>query len=194
MEFVSKSKIKLSREISDLDSFAFDFLKILEKYSNYVIIGGYVSILLGRSRASEDIDVIIPKLELTKFIVLCENLYKNGFYCLNTDDFKEIYDYLINHVSVRFARKDTIIPNMEVKFAKTKFDKIALNNPIEIHVKNKKIIIACLELQIAFKEIVLRSPKDIEDARHIRNVAGEYLDKNLIKKYSEDLYEFYFGK
>jgi len=46
VEFISKSKIKICREISDLDSFTLDFLKILEKHSKYVVISGYVAISL----------------------------------------------------------------------------------------------------------------------------------------------------
>ncbi len=194
MEFVSKSKIKLDRELSDLDNFTLDFLKILEPHSKYVIISGYVAILLGRSRASEDIDLIVPKLNFISFKALCKELYANDFYCLNTDDYKEAYDYLKNNVSVRFAKKDTIIPNMEVKFVKTPFDELALSRPIEIMVKDKQIIISCLELQIAFKEQVLKSPKDLEDAQHIRAVAYGHLSNELIKKYAVMLNEFYFGK
>jgi len=52
VEFISKSKIKICREISDLDSFTLDFLKILEKHSKYVVISGYVAILLGQLRNS----------------------------------------------------------------------------------------------------------------------------------------------
>jgi hypothetical protein len=45
-------------------------------------------------------------------------------------------------------------------------------------------------LQIAFKEKVLKSPKDIEDARHLRNVAEGHLDFDLIKKYEVLLAEY----
>ena len=60
MEFISKNNIKIDRELSELDIFTLDFINVLKKYTKYVLVSGYVSILLGRSRASEDIDVIIP--------------------------------------------------------------------------------------------------------------------------------------
>ena len=44
-------------------------------------------------------------------------------------------------------------------------------------------------MQIAFKEAVLKSPKDIEDARHIRIVAGKHIREILIKKYKRLLNE-----
>lgn len=62
MEFLSNKTIKIDRELSELDVFTIDFIKILKNYSDYVIVSGYVSILLGRARSSEDIDVIIPKM------------------------------------------------------------------------------------------------------------------------------------
>lgn len=49
-----KKEIITDREIGELDKFAIEFLQILEKYADYVIISGYVSILLGRTRATED--------------------------------------------------------------------------------------------------------------------------------------------
>jgi len=67
MKFIDKKTIKIDREISDLDNFTLDFIKILEKNTDYVIVSGYVAILLGRARASEDVDVIIPKIDFPKF-------------------------------------------------------------------------------------------------------------------------------
>jgi len=36
-----------------------NFVKILEKYFEYVVAPSYVSIVFGRARATEDIDIII---------------------------------------------------------------------------------------------------------------------------------------
>ena len=69
MEF-TKGEIKLDKELSELDKFAIEFLSILEKYTNYVVISGYVTILLGRTRATDDIDVFIKPLSKEKFIHL----------------------------------------------------------------------------------------------------------------------------
>jgi len=56
-----------------------------------------------------------------------------------------------------------------------------LKNSINVRLGNKEILISPLELQIAFKEVVLKSPKDIEDARHLRNIAKSHLNEKLIK-------------
>ncbi len=79
---------------------------------------------------------------------------------------------------------------MEVKFEKNRFDRLALEKPTTIKLKKEEIITSHPELQIAFKEAVLKSEKDIEDARHIRNVAKEHLNKKLIQKYKVALNGF----
>lgn len=58
MEFVTERKIKLGKSLSELDKFVLRFIRIVEKYVDYVIISGYVVILLGRSRATEDVDLL----------------------------------------------------------------------------------------------------------------------------------------
>ena len=84
-----------------------------------------------------------------------------------------------------------MIPNIEMKWAKNRFDELALENTIDVKIKKAKLCISHLELQIAFKEMVLKSPKDLDDADHIKDVAKEYLDNKLIQKYKEMLCGFY---
>ncbi len=176
-------KIIVDRELSDLDRFTIDFVKVLKKHAKYVIVSGYVSILLGRSRVSEDVDLIVPKMDFEAFKGLLSDLRKSGFYCLNADKEKIIYSYLTDNFAIRFAKNDTVIPNMEFKFAKNKFDDLVLKNHILVIIKKNELIISQLELQIAFKEKVLKSPKDLEDAKHIREIGKGKIDLKLIKKY-----------
>jgi len=62
MKYDDKAKeIVLNRELSNLDKLVLNFVKILEKYTDYIIVSGYVSIILGRARATEDVDVFIKK-------------------------------------------------------------------------------------------------------------------------------------
>lgn len=191
MQFISKNKIIIQRELSDLDLFTIDFVRILRKHTPYVVVSGYVAILLGRSRASEDVDIIIPKLPHEVFEKLVIDLKKDDFYCLQTDDVPEMYDYLKDNFAVRFAKTKTVIPNIELKFAKNNIDAISLQNTVKIKLNDEEIITSSLELQIAFKEEVLKSPKDIEDALHIRTVAREHLNIALLNEYKRMLHDTY---
>jgi len=191
MKFIDKKTIEIDRELSELDTFTLDFVKILKKYVKYVLVSGYVSILLGRARVSEDVDVIIQKIDFSIFQALYKELKKNNYYCLNAEEDSTIYEYLSDNLAVRFAKRDKTIPNVELKWVKHKFDKLALENTISIKLSKGDLKISHLELQIAFKEEVLKSPKDLDDANHIKEVAKEHLDNKLIRKYKEMLRGFY---
>ena len=191
MKFIDKKTIKIDRELSELDNFTLDFIRILKKHTNYVLVSGYVSILLGRSRASEDVDLIVPKMSFSSIESLYKDLVDHGFICLNVDEVKTIFNYLEDELAVRFARRGKIIPNIEFKWVKNKFEEAALNNSIKVKLPEGYLKISPLELQIAFKQEVLKSPKDLEDARHIEKIAENYLDNKLIDKYRESLREFY---
>ena len=179
---INKGGIILDRELSELDKFAMKFCRVIEKHTKYVIVSGYVSILLGRARASEDIDIILPALSKEKWKMLFNALTKAGYYCLNTDDISESYDYLTDNTAVRFAPTGIVIPNMEILFALDKIQETALKTSIPVRIGKNVINVSNLELQIAYKEKILRSPKDLEDARHLRAVLGRNINmKNLIE-------------
>jgi len=186
--------IETGRELSDLDRFALDFIGILRRCGvEYVVVSGYVSILLGRARASEDIDVIIPRMGFDAMKPVFREIMK-GFYCLNADDDAEAFSLLDEGLAARFARSGMVIPNIELKFAKTAADEISLRDSIDVRIGRDRISISPLEMQVAFKEVVLRSPKDMEDARHIRNVAKGYIDLKLVGRYKAMLHGIYGTK
>ena len=187
MKFINKNTIKLDKEINELDKIVIRFIDILKKYTDYVIVSGYVAILLGRDRGTEDIDIIIPKKNKNELKLLYEELAKNGYWCLNSSDLDDIYDALISKHSVRFAIEPSVSPNFEIKFSKDLYDVIAVKNPLVIKIGNKGLKTSFLELQVAYKEEVLKNNKDLEDARHIRLVAKGNLNENLINEYKKEL-------
>ncbi len=190
MEFTKKGII-LSRELSELDRFTLNFIKILRKHSPYALVSGYVSILLGRARASEDVDVLIPRMPPDKFRMLVENLRKHKFTCLNTGSVDEMHEYLTEGVPLRFMENGQTIPNMELKWAKNIIDDLTLKKAIIVTLGKEELRISPLELQIAFKEKILKSQKDMEDAEHLRMAAKGHLDEGLLKTYGMMLDEFY---
>ncbi|HEC89773.1 MAG TPA: hypothetical protein ENI44_04250 [Thermoplasmatales archaeon] len=190
----TRSTIEINRELSKLDLFMIDFTNILKKYTSYVIVSGYVAILLGRARASEDIDIIIPRIDYSTFRSLLKELKEKEFYCLNGDDDKYLFEYMLEKIPLRFAKIDTIIPNIELKCSENRFDELSLEKTMLVKLPGGvEVPIPHLELQVAFKEAVLRSPKDLEDALYIRTVAKEIIDEKLIEEYKVKLNEFYRG-
>lgn len=187
MEFIDNKTIKLGRILNDLDKLVLEFIKILEKHTDYVIISGYVAILLGRSRATDDVDIFIPKIDRKKFSELYHEFLQNGFWCLNTSEENEILEMLESHHGVRFAREPEVTPNFEIKLAITFYDTISLKNPITVITSGGNLRISFLELQIAYKEEILKSNKDLEDAKYLRTVAEGHLDESSISEYKKEL-------
>jgi len=177
-----KGEIILDKVLNNLDKFASDFFKIAVKYTDCVIISGYVSILLGRSRATEDVDIFIKKISKETFYLLYHDLVSNGFWCINSDNPETLFDYLKENLAIRFARGKIPLPNMEVKFPKDKLDEDAFEDSIRVKLSGREIKISSLERHIAFKRYFLGSEKDNEDALHIEELFKEDIDFEKIKK------------
>jgi hypothetical protein len=181
---VSDGRIVLNKELNDLDKLVIDFVSVLDKSNvNYVLISGYIAILFGRSRSSEDIDVIVERMPEGRFLALSEEITKS-FDCIITTNPKNAYDnYLMQQASIRFARKGEFVPNMEFMFPKAQdLDNWVLNNRLEIILNGISLKISPIELQIPYK-LFLGSSKDIEDARHLYMLLKDKLDKPLLAQF-----------
>ncbi|MEK6826724.1 MAG: hypothetical protein AABX08_03720 [Nanoarchaeota archaeon] len=188
MQFKVKGKIiYLDKKIDSLDFFVKEFVSVLDKLNiDYVIISGYIAILFGRSRNTEDVDFFINRLSLEKFTLVWRTLIQK-YECLNTKDFNDAYDYLVNGSGLRFSREGEYIPNIELKFVKTSLDIFCLNNKLIIEVNQEyRINTSVLELQIAFK-LYLGSDKDLEDARHLWIFFRKYLNMEEIIHFCNEL-------
>ena len=183
----SKSEIKFEKELNSLDKFTIDFADILNRLSiKYVLVSGYVSILFGRNRSSEDVDIFIEDIDFKRFQLLWNELNK-VFECIITTDVNEAYDeYLTKYYALRFSKKSKFIPNIEVKFSKIDLDKWALDNRKMVVLNSHTLFISPLELQISFK-LYLGSQKDIEDALFLYNLFKENLDMPLLKEFNQKL-------
>ncbi|KHO54208.1 MAG: hypothetical protein QT10_C0018G0004 [archaeon GW2011_AR19] len=184
---IEQECIKIDKQLNSLDRFVIDFSEILNKLNiKYVFVSGYVSIIFGRNRSSEDIDLIIEKIDLQKFSALWNELVKK-FECIITEDKKNAYEeYLLNNHSIRFSEKGKFVPNMEVKFPKTELDLWSLKNSVKTFLNNNLIFISKIELQIPFK-LFLGSDKDFEDAKFLYEIFKEKIDNNLLNEFNEKL-------
>lgn len=187
MEIKYKEQIALEKELNSLDKFVIDFTGMLNKLKiNYVLVSGYVAILFGRNRTSEDIDLLIEESNFEKFLQLWNELSEK-FECLNTNSPEKAYkEFLLEGTAIRFSEKKKYVPNIEVKFAKTELDKWTVENRKKVLLNNKKLFISPIELQITFK-LLLGSKKDIEDARYLYRIFKEYLKKDVLLYFKQKL-------
>lgn len=177
-----KREIHFDRKMNNLDKFVFDFVSLLE---DYVLVSGYISIITGRSRATEDVDLLVPKMSFENFEILWERLNKNDFECLNTLKVLDAFEMLNEH-AIRFARKGKAVPNMEFKLVGKDLERYALENRIKLFLKDNLFWISPLELQIAYKlhlaadgtDEEMIPDKDIEDARHLYKLFEDKINKD----------------
>ncbi|MBU1201912.1 MAG: hypothetical protein KJ583_01290 [Nanoarchaeota archaeon] len=183
----SSASIKINKVLNQLDRFTIDFCSMLEEANiKYVLISGYISILFGRNRSSEDIDLIIEDLNFDRFLSLWNILLKK-YDCLNTKNAKKAYqDYLLTKHAIRFSKKKEFIPNIEMKFPKIELELWVVKNRRKVFLNGKKLYISPLELQIPFK-LFLGSEKDIEDAKHLYELFKDNLDKVLLNEFNRKL-------
>lgn len=180
----------MERRIDDrtiLDKFVEEFCSVVEKHVKYIICSGFVAIAHGRTRGTEDIDMIIEKLSEDKFIKLHKDLEKAGFGCIQSDDPHRIFEsYLSCGTSIRYVWKSEghFPPEMEIKFAKDVLDEEQIASRIKFPLTGLDIYFSSIEGNIAFKEELLAAEKDIEDAKHLRIIYSEDISEgkiNLIK-------------
>ena len=183
---VGKGGIRISRELSDLDRFVLDVVHIIERHANYVIVSGYVTILFGRSRGTEDVDFVVERVSKERFVAMCREALNAGFEFLNPEDCGGLYEMLEEKMGIRMVRKGEIIPNAEIKFPKDSFHEEALKKRIPLRLNDETLYISPIELQIVYK-LYLGSDKDLEDAVFLYEMFKDYLNWRALDEYAKRL-------
>lgn len=183
----SNDRILLNKDLNALDRFVLKFTTILEQRQiRFVLISGYVVILFGRNRTSEDVDMFVEHLDFERFKDLWNTL-TDEFECINTPNVDDAYhDYMTKGISLRFSKKGTFIPNIEFKFPKIELDTWTLAERKSLLLNGKQLFISPLELQISYK-LFLGSEKDIEDAKYLYDLTKEHLDLELLNEFNTKL-------
>ena len=122
---MNKVKKRIVDDRTILDEFVESFCKVINKYVKYFICSGFVAIAHGRTRGTEDIDMVIEKIPEKTFTEMHKSLVENGFVCIQSDDPEEIFTiYLENGDSIRYVwdEEGYFPPEMEIKFPKDELD------------------------------------------------------------------------
>ncbi len=188
---IENDVIVMNRDLNELDLFLKDFLNILKKHSDYLVVSGFVSISTGRIRGTEDIDLLVPIMEKDKFESLFNDLQENNFWCYQGDNSDGVYSYIEDMHSIRFARTNEMFPNIEfipINEAK-KIQFFEFKHPQKIRIKDFEFKIPPIEFEILYKEIVLKGEKDISDAKHLRIFFKEFIKDEKFKEYEKVIRE-----
>lgn len=185
----------MERQVSTpnvLVEFIKDFIKVADGLGvKYALVSGIVAILHGRSRGTEDVDLIVERLDRDAFARLHERLDSAGFECIQGNHAGDLYrNYLAENLGIRYVRKGSFVPDMELKLSKDALDEKQLRERTRLPLTGVPFYFSTIETNIAFKEELLKSPKDLEDARHLRAVYADRIEekkvaelKRLIREY-----------
>ena len=192
MEFTDEGVV-IDKPPSDLDRLILEVGDILDDVGiGYSVVSGYVAVLFGRSRATEDIDVITERFDEETADGLTKRLRNAGYWgsAMPLDD---LHETLSDDLPVRIAEDGHRVPNVELKFVSDEYDRISLDNAISIRLGEEILRVGSLEFQIAYK-LDMGARKDYEDALYLHEVVGPNLNTTALEEYVtklgvEDEYE-----
>lgn len=178
--------LAVDREPNDLDDLAVEFSSILADLGvEHVFVSGYVAILAGRARATQDIDVLVERLDAETVPRVVERLENAGLWG-PAMPLSEMEELLSHGDNVWVARDDEMVPHVEVKYVSDEFDRASLANRITARISGSELPIGPLELQIAYK-LYLGTRKDFEDAVHLYTLFEETLSTRELETWTEKL-------
>ena len=183
----------VGREPNRLDELAIEFSHVLNRFDiEHLYIAGYVSILAGRARSTQDVDVLIERIDSETANELAMTLDEEGFWC-PTMPLTSMYEMLDSGDDIWVVPDDQVTPHLEVKFARDEFDLASLENAITARIGGKTVPIGPVELQIAYK-LYLGARKVVEDAVHLYTLFEESLSVPRLEEWVtrldvEDEYE-----
>jgi hypothetical protein len=176
----------VDREPNRLDDLAVGFSEVLRRLDiDHVFVAGYVAILAGRSRSTEDIDVFIERCSADQTETLVTELEREGYWG-PAMPLSEMHGNLTNGTNIWVAPDGEMTPHLEVKFPSDEFDDASLANAVDAHVGGHTVPIGPLELQIAYK-LSLGGRTDLEDAAHLYTVFGETLSRDRLETWVKRL-------
>lgn len=185
MEFEEEAII-IDKEPSALDELVLDVTDVLADLNiRYAVVSGYVAVLLGRSRATEDIDVITESFSKSTAAELADRLRTSGYWG-SAMPLDSIHEMLSDGSIIRVAEDGHRVPNVELKFATDEYDRASLENTISIRLNDRELRAGELELQIAYK-LYLGSNKDFEDAVYVYELAEQTLNNHKLEQHAKDL-------
>ncbi|MDZ7701638.1 MAG: hypothetical protein U5J98_05975 [Halobacteriales archaeon] len=179
-------ELVVDRRLNELDRLALSFSSILDDLDiGHVFVSGYVALLAGRARSTEDIDVILEPLDDETVDRLVDRLVEAKLWG-PAMPLETLHDVEHDHIWV--ARTDEIAPRLDVKFADDRFDRSSLENRFDARLStaDATLPIGPLELQIAYK-LWMVGQRDFEDALYLYDLLGETLSTPELEHWVDEL-------
>jgi hypothetical protein len=178
--------VSIDKPLNDLDRLILEVTGVLEDTSvRYAVVSGYVAVLFGRARATEDIDVIVERFDSETASELTAALEDAGYWG-SAMSLEACYQTLEDELPFRIAQQDHRVPNVELKFPTDEYDRASLANTITATLPEGSFAVGELELQIAYK-LHMGTQKDREDAVYLYEVTEGTLNHSALERYVQAL-------
>jgi hypothetical protein len=150
---------------------------------------GYVAILTGRSRLTEDIDIVLEPLSEAELERPAERLDEEGYWGMAMP-LDEMAKMLGGGDRLRVAEDGEMSPNFEVWLASNDLEREALSTSTTAEVGDHEVSISSIELQIAYKVRLAKGArttdgKDFEDAPHLYLTFEDQFKLEQLKSYGK---------
>ncbi|MFA7689789.1 MAG: hypothetical protein WCY18_01680 [Methanofastidiosum sp.] len=183
IQYSKDSIILKNKSLSNVDKFVLEFVDLLKNHFRYVIVSGYVAILFGRSRGTEDIDILIEKITKSEFFNFVSEI-EDRYDFLNPEDREGLYEMLSENLGIRISKKNAIIPNIELKIIKNEVEKYVLDNRLKVKLDKNLLYLSPLEIQLAYK-LFLGGEKDIMDAVYLYELFQNNIQRDEIEYWAK---------
>lgn len=185
IEFTDNTLV-VDRQPNDLDELALSFSSILSAHAvGHVFVAGYVAILAGRARSTQDIYVLLERTDEPTIEAIAEDLETQGYWG-PAMPLSDMYEMLSNGDQIWIARDGEVAPHLEAKHVTDRFDRASLTGAISARIAGNPLPIGPLELQIAYK-LYLGTDTDFEDAVHLYTLFEETLSTPALEQWVENL-------
>lgn len=183
---LTEETLVVEREPNQLDELARSFSELCEGLGiEHVFVAGYVAILAGRARATQDIDVLLDPADADDVSDLAARLEAEGFWgpAMPLDEMASV---LAAGDTIWVAPDGEMAPHLDVQFGTDRFDRASLDEAITARIDGQSLPIGPLELQIAYK-LYLGTQTDREDAAHLYTLFEESLRRERLEAWVDEL-------
>lgn len=182
---IQDGELVVERAPNELDRLAITFTEILDDLDiRHVYVAGYVAVLTGRARATQDVDVLLEPLDEAEIDRLVDLLEDHGMWG-PAMPLADMYE-MASEANIWIAPEGQVIPHIEAKFVQDESGYAALEDPLTARIDGAAVPVGPIELEIAYK-LYLGSQKDFEDALHLFTLFEETLRRAELERWVEKL-------
>jgi hypothetical protein len=163
---------------------------IIERFEQggvpYMIVGSIAALVHGRSRATQDFDVV-AELDASRLRAFLGSLPAERFYVSEESAFDALHrETLFNVIDLETGWKVDVVPRKRRDFSRTEFGRRR-----EHSLEGVRVVVASLEdtliAKLEWSKLAGGSARQLEDAAELLRLAGQSLDRAYVERWVTEL-------